>query len=85
MNQKPKLHRSRPNAMKGIDHRRMRRLPMRSISCKATQVMIKFVSATDSAVRVGLEKPMMENMVAEKYIREFWMVSPLAEVNAEGE
>jgi hypothetical protein len=47
--------------------------------------MIKFVSATDSAVRVGLEKPMMENMVAEKYIREFWMVSPLAEVNAEGE
>ena len=61
--------------MKGIDHSRIRLLPTRSISCRATQVMTKLVNATDSAVRVGLSKPMMVKMVAAKYIREFYMAT----------
>jgi hypothetical protein len=39
---------------------------------KATQVMKKFVRATESDVRVGSEKPRNMKMVAEKYIREFY-------------
>jgi hypothetical protein len=33
--------------------------------------MTKLVKATDSDVNVGLEKPRMVKMVAEKYMREF--------------
>jgi hypothetical protein len=33
--------------------------------------MMKLVKATDSDVSVGLEKPRMVKIVAEKYIREF--------------
>jgi len=34
--------------------------------------MTKFVVATEREVKVGLEKPIMVNMVAEKYMREFY-------------
>lgn len=50
----------------------MRRLPMRSMSTKATQVKIKLVTATDIDVSVGLAKPRRVNIVAEKYIKEFY-------------
>lgn len=51
----------------------MRLLPTRSINTRAAQVMMKLVVATESDVRVGLEKPSMVKMVAEKYIREFYL------------
>ena len=65
----------RPIAMTGIDQRRTRRLPTRSMSTKATQVKRKFVTATESDVNVGLRNPRMVKMVAEKYISEFWLMS----------
>ena len=55
----------------GIDQRSMRLLPTLSIKMRAAQVMIKLVVATDRDVNVGLEKPRMVKMVAEKYIKEF--------------
>lgn len=72
INTNPTLHNRRPMVMIGIDRRRMRLLPTRSISTRAAQVMKKFVMATVREVNVGLSKPTMVNMVAEKYIREFW-------------
>lgn len=44
---------------------------MRSMSMSASTVKIKFVAATVNDVKVGLEKPTMVKMVAEKYMREF--------------
>jgi hypothetical protein len=63
--------RRRAKIMTGMDERRIRRRPMRSISRRERTVKTKFVTATDSEARVGLEKPMRENRVAEKYMREF--------------
>lgn len=46
---------------------------------RAMRVQMKFVSAIESEVRVGEVNPRRENMVAEKYINEFYidMVSPM--------
>jgi hypothetical protein len=49
----------------------MRRRPTRSMEWKATRVKAKFVRAIEREVKVGEVKPRRENMVAEKYIREF--------------
>ena len=38
----------------------------------AMSVQMKLVNAIDREVRVGEEKPKSWNMVAEKYINEFW-------------
>jgi hypothetical protein len=62
---------SKPTIMKGIEYKRIRRRPMRSIRNKAIVVNMKFVAATLSAASVGMENPTMVNIVAEKYIREF--------------
>jgi len=67
----PTLQNRRPTAMIGIDQRRIRLLPTRSMSIRAAQVMRKFVTATVSDVKVGLSNPRMVKMVAEKYISEF--------------
>jgi len=67
----PALQNRRPIAIIGIDQSKIRRLPTRSMSTSAKQVMTKFVVATEREVNVGLEKPIMVNMVAEKYMREF--------------
>jgi hypothetical protein len=67
----PRLQRRRPNAMIGIDQSRIRLLPTRSISSRATQVMTRFVMATERLVSVGLSNPRIVKMVAEKYINEF--------------
>lgn len=58
--------------MTGIEERRMRRRPMRSMVHKAIRVKVKLVRAMERDVRVGDEKPRREKIVAEKYIREFW-------------
>lgn len=63
--------------MIGMDQRRIRLRPTRSMSNRAAQVMRKFVSATEREVRVGLSKPRMVKMVAEKYIKEFYKFSQL--------
>ncbi len=57
--------------MIGIEYRRIRLLPTRSISTSAAQVIKKLVIATDMDVKVGLEKPRVVKIVAEKYIKEF--------------
>jgi hypothetical protein len=57
--------------MTGIETRRMRRRPRRSMSRRERIVKEKFVTATERDVRVGEENPIKEKMVAEKYIREF--------------
>jgi len=67
----PMLQKRRPAVMTGTEYRRMRLLPTRSISRRATQVIRKFVIATDMDVKVGLAKPRIVKMVAEKYIKEF--------------
>jgi hypothetical protein len=58
--------------MTGMEKRRMRRRPMRSMEWKARRVKRKFVRAMEREVSVGLWKPTSRNMVAEKYIREFF-------------
>ena len=71
MKRKPTAQRTSPRAMMGIDHSRTRLLPTRSIKTRDAHVMIKLVEATESDVKVGLEKPRIVKIVAEKYIREF--------------
>jgi hypothetical protein len=66
-----RAQRRRPRVMMGMERRRMRRRPMRSIAWKATTVKRKFVRAMEREVKVGERKPMREKMVAEKYMREF--------------
>ena len=66
MKTKPTAQRASPIAMIGTDRRRIKRRPTRSIKPNATQVMTKFVTATESEVRVGLVKPSIVKMVAEK-------------------
>jgi hypothetical protein len=61
----------RPIDMMGTEYSSMRRRPMRSIKTRAAHVITKLVTATDSEVSVGLEKPSMLKIVAEKYIKEF--------------
>lgn len=63
--------------MIGMDQRRIRLRPIRSMSSRAAQVMRKFVTATEREVRVGLSKPRIVKMVAEKYIKEFYKFSQL--------
>lgn len=74
MNINPTAQNRRPTAIIGMDQRRIRLRPARSMRLNATQVMMKLVTATESAVNVGLEKPTMVKIVAEKYIREFCVV-----------
>jgi len=57
--------------MTGMETRRMRRRPRRSMSRRERVVKAKFVMATERDVKVGEEKPISEKIVAEKYIREF--------------
>ena len=57
--------------MTGMETRRMRRRPRRSMSRRERTVKAKFVTATEREVKVGEENPIREKMVAEKYIREF--------------
>jgi len=59
--------------MSGIDHRRIRLLPIRSTKTSATSVNTKLVTATTRDVRVGIGNPSIVNIVAEKYIREFYV------------
>lgn len=74
MKRNPRAQKRSPMTIIGIEKRRIRRRPMRSIRRRARQVMRRFVMATEREVRVGLEKPRRVNIVAEKYIREFWVV-----------
>jgi len=67
----PTLQSKRPMDMIGIDQRRMRLRPMRSMRRRAAQVMKKLVTATVREVRVGLSNPRIVKIVAEKYINEF--------------
>lgn len=67
---KPAAQRQRPIAMIGIDRRRISRRPTRSIRNRATHVMMKLVTATESDVKVGLVNPSMVNIVAEKLEKE---------------
>lgn len=71
MNLKPMAQSNSPSVIIGIAQRRIRRRPIRSIKMRATQLMPKFVRATESDVRVGLAKPNILNIVAEKYMSEF--------------
>lgn len=72
MKWKPMAQRIRPAIMIGIEIRRIRRRPMRSIRMRAAIVRTKFVQATEREVSVGEEKPRIVKMVAEKYINEFY-------------
>ena len=67
----PTLQSKRPMDMIGMDQRRMRLRPMRSMRRRAAQVIRKLVTATVREVKVGLSNPRMVKMVAEKYIKEF--------------
>jgi hypothetical protein len=73
----PTLQSKRPTDMIGMDQRRIRLLPIRSIRRRAAHVMMKLVTATVREVKVGLSKPSMVKMVAEKYIKEFCGFSQL--------
>lgn len=75
MKTNPALQSRRPKAMMGMEYSKIRRLPMRSTRTRAAQVKKKLVIATDIDVRVGLANPRSVKMVAEKYIREFCLVS----------
>ena len=66
-------HRMSPPIMTGTERSRMRRRPIPSTISKAIIVQTRLVTAIDKEVKVGEEKPMREKMVAEKYIREFWV------------
>ncbi len=70
---------SRPATITGIERSRSFRRPTVSMMRRAMRVQMKFVSAIESEVRVGEVNPRRENMVAEKYINEFYidMVSPM--------
>lgn len=71
MKWKPMEQRRSPITITGIEMRRIRRRPIRSISMRAAQVRMKFVSATERDVRVGEENPTIVKIVALKYMREF--------------
>ena len=73
MNWKEVATKRRPRIITGIESKRIRRRPMRSMRIIATRVKMKFVMATVSEVRVGEAKPRREKIVAEKYMREFWI------------
>ena len=66
-----------PRTIPGTDQRRMRLLPMRSMRVNATRVKRRFVEAISMDVAVGLVKPIIAKIVAEKYMSEF-CVSELA-------
>jgi len=57
MKENPILQQNNPTDIKGIDQINILLLPTRSINNRATQVIAKFVRATESEVNVGLEKP----------------------------
>lgn len=77
-NTKARAQRDRPMTMIGIERRRMRRRPIRSIEWNATRVKRKLVEAMEREVKVGERKPTREKIVAEKYIREFCVYFALA-------
>ena len=62
---------SRPIDMKGMENKRIRRRPMRSMALKAPSVKTKFVQAIRSAVPVGERNLASAKMEALKYIRVF--------------
>lgn len=72
MNENANAARSSPAIIKGREYKSIRRLPMRSTSKSASTVKTKFVTATVNDVRVGVAKPTIVNMDAEKYIKEFY-------------
>ena len=72
MKENATAQRSRPRTMNGMLLSRMFRRPTVSIKLKATSVSAKFVTATDNEVPMGDVKPTRENMVALKYISEFY-------------
>src|SRR5688572_23350184 len=65
---KPTAARMSPATMKGIEYKRIRRRPTRSMRPSAISVKMKFVTATVRDVSTGLLKPTKVKMVAEKYI-----------------
>jgi hypothetical protein len=73
MKWKPIAQKKRPRDMIGMEYNRILRRPIRSISRRARHVRTKFVRATESEVKVGEAKPSIVKMVAEKYIREFYV------------
>ena len=71
MRLKAMAQRSRPTTMIGIEKRRIRRRPTRSMRRRAKIVKTKFVAAIESDGSVGAVKPTRAKIVAEKYIKEF--------------
>lgn len=69
---KQKAQARRESIMIGIESRRILRRPRRSIRIRESRVKRRFVIATESEVRVGVEKWRRSKIVAEKYMREFW-------------
>jgi len=61
-----------PRIIPGMERRRIRRRPMRSMRVNARTVKRRFVEAMSMLVAVGLVKPRREKMVAEKYMSEFY-------------
>lgn len=61
--------------MNGSEYNNIRRRPMRSMRASAIPVKIKLVTATLRDASVGLLNPTSVNIVAEKYMSEFYDVS----------
>ena len=70
----------RPIAMMGRETRRMRRRPIMSMAEKASRVKRKLVEAMRRETAVGESKPTRLNIVAEKYINEFYKGARLATI-----
>lgn len=63
---------SRPTTIPGIEMRRIRLRPIRSMRRNVRRVNRRFVPAMSMDVAVGFVKPIMEKIVAEKYMIEFY-------------
>lgn len=73
MKPKERLQSERPSTMTGTLSSRILRRPTRSMAWKAAMVKAKFVHAMERDVRVGEAKPQRLKIVAEKYIRAFYV------------
>jgi hypothetical protein len=73
--EKAKAQRRSAKIIIGRVYIKIRLRPRRSMRMKATRVKVKFVTAMERDVNVGEEKLRRENMVAEKYMREFYRLS----------
>lgn len=62
----------RPHTMNGSEYSSIRRRPMRSMRTRAMPVKMKLVTATLRDASVGLLNPTSVNIVAEKYMSEFY-------------